>query len=90
VREIGPGGHYLGTGHTQEHFQTAFFMPELLDNNSFEQWQLDGSKDANTRGLEAARRLLDSYQAPPIDPAVDEALLAFIREREAVLPDSLD
>ena len=44
VREIGPGGHYLGTEHTQSHFQTAFFMPELADNNSFEQWQLDGSK----------------------------------------------
>jgi trimethylamine--corrinoid protein Co-methyltransferase len=90
VREIGPGGHYLGTAHTQEHFQTAFFMPTLLDNNSFEQWQLDGSKDASARGLEAARRMLDSYEPPPLDPAIDEALLAFIREREAVLPDSLE
>ena len=90
VREVGPGGHYLGTAHTQNHFQTAFFMPELLDNNSFEQWQLDGSKDANTRGLEAARRSLDHYQAPPLDPAIDEELLAFIQAREAVLPDTLD
>lgn len=90
VREIGPGGHYLGTAHTQSHFQTAFFMPELADNNSFEQWQLDGSKDATARALATARRLLDSYEPPPLDPAVDEALLAFIREREAVLPDSLE
>ncbi len=90
IREVGPGGHYLGTEHTQSHFQTAFFMPELLDNNSFEQWLGDGAKDANARALEAARRLLDSYQAPPLDPAIDEALLAFIREREAVLPDSMD
>ena len=49
VHQIGPGGHYLGTEHTQSHFQTAFFMPELADNNSFEQWQLDGSKDATAR-----------------------------------------
>ena len=90
VREIGPGGHYLGTGHTQAHFQTAFFMPELLDNNSFEQWELDGSKDANARALETARRMLDSYEAPPLDPGVDEALQAFICEREAVLPDTLE
>jgi trimethylamine---corrinoid protein Co-methyltransferase len=90
VREIGPGGHYLGTEHTQAHFQTAFFMPTLLDNNSFEQWQLDGSKDANTRGLEAARRMLEHYEPPPLDPAIDEQLQAFIREREAVLPDSLE
>jgi trimethylamine--corrinoid protein Co-methyltransferase len=90
VREIGPGGHYLGTAHTQSHFQTAFFLPELADNNSFEQWQLDGAKDATARALETARRLLDSYEAPPLDPAIDEALSAFIREREAVLPDSMD
>jgi trimethylamine---corrinoid protein Co-methyltransferase len=89
VREIGPGGHYLGTEHTQSHFQTAFFMPELADNNSYEQWQLDGAKDATARGLETARRLLDTYEPPPLDPAIDEALLAFIREREAVLPDSM-
>jgi trimethylamine--corrinoid protein Co-methyltransferase len=89
VREIGPGGHYLGTAHTREHFQTAFFMPELLDNNSFEQWELDGAKDANQRGLDAARHMLATYEPPPLDPAIDEALLAFIREREAVLPDSM-
>jgi trimethylamine--corrinoid protein Co-methyltransferase len=90
VREVGPGGHYLGTEHTQSHFQTAFLMPELADNNSFEQWQLDGSKDATARALETARRMLDTYEPPALDPEIDEALLAFIREREAVLPDSMD
>ena len=89
VREIGPGGHYLGTAHTREHFQTAFFMPELLDNNSFEQWELDGAKDANQRGLETARQMLANYEPPPLDPAIDEQLQVFIREREAVLPDSM-
>ena len=85
-----PGGHYLATAHTQSHFQTAFFMPELADNNSFEQWQLDGAKDATARALETARRMLDAYEPPPLDPAVDEALQAFIREREAVLPDQME
>jgi trimethylamine--corrinoid protein Co-methyltransferase len=90
VREIGPGGHYLGTEHTQAHFQTAFFMPTLLDNNSFEQWQLDGAKDASARAVEAARRMLESYEPPSLEPSIDEQLQAFIREREAVLPDSLE
>jgi trimethylamine---corrinoid protein Co-methyltransferase len=90
IREVGPSGHYLGTAHTQAHFQSAFFMPEVLDNNSFEQWQLDGSKDANARALETARRMLDTYEEPALDPATDEALQAFIRERESVLPDSMD
>jgi trimethylamine:corrinoid methyltransferase-like protein len=33
--------------------------------------------------------MLDSYEPPALDPAIDEALLAFIREREAVLPDTM-
>ncbi len=88
IHEIGPGGHFLGTAHTQANFQTAFFMPELADNNSFEQWLAEGSKDAPTRALEAASRTLEQFEQPALDPAIDEALLAFIRRREEELPAS--
>ena len=33
--------------------------------------------------------MLDRYEAPPLDAAVDEALLDFIARREAVLPDKV-
>lgn len=90
VGEVGPGGHFLGTAHTQAHFQDAFFMSELFDNNSFEQWLADGEKDAATRGLDAARKALDGYVAPPIDPGLDAALGEFIARRERELPDTQD
>ena len=45
IRDIGPGGHYLGHSHTQANFERAFFMPRLFDNNSFEQWTADGEKE---------------------------------------------
>ena len=64
IRDIGPGGHFFGTAHTQAHFKDAFFMPELMDNNSFEQWQIDGEKTAEQRGIEAAQKMLDSYVPP--------------------------
>ena len=89
VREIGPGGHYLGTEHTQENFQSAFFMPELFDNNSYEQWLAEGATDATSRALVAAKEALDRYEAPPLDQSIDEALKDFIRRREAVLPDEV-
>ena len=88
IREVGPGGHYLGTAHTQANFQTAFFLPDLLDNNSFEQWLADGSLDAAARATDAAARALERYAPPDIDPAAAEALQDFIRRREAELPDS--
>ena len=66
VRDIGPGGHYLGHPHTQEHFQRAFFMPKMFDNNSYEQWRAEGSKDVTARALETAKSLLASYEQPPL------------------------
>ena len=44
-------------------------MSELGDNNSFEQWQVDGSKDAATRGAEAAKKALETYEQPPLKPS---------------------
>jgi len=90
IIEVGPGGHFLGTAHTLENFETAFFMPELLDNNSYEQWLAEGADDANTRGLRAARAALDRYEQPALEPAVDEALLDFIARRERELPDTVE
>ena len=89
VREVGPGGHFLGAEHTRKNFQSAFFMPELLDNNSFEQWEVEGSKDTDTRGREKVREMLGAYQEPDLDPAIDEALKDFIARRETELPEGI-
>lgn len=86
VRDIGPGGHYLGHSHTLENFQRAFFMPEMFDNNSIEQWQADGALDTNTRGLIRARQMLDEYEEPKLDPGIDEALGDYIARREREIP----
>ncbi|MEO0624805.1 MAG: trimethylamine methyltransferase family protein [Pseudomonadota bacterium] len=86
VAEIGPGGHYLGHPHTLENFQRAFFMPELFDNNSIEQWQAEGALDVTARALRHARALLADYEEPKLDPAKDEALRDYIARREREIP----
>ncbi|SEL20985.1 trimethylamine---corrinoid protein Co-methyltransferase [Roseovarius azorensis] len=86
IPDVGPGGHYLGHPHTQENFQTAFFMPELFDNNSIEQWVADGSREITERALIHARRLLDAYEESRLDPGVNEALLDYIARREREIP----
>lgn len=86
VRDIGPGGHYLGHPHTQANFQSAFFMPELFDNNSIEQWVADGSQEITQRALKEAQAMLDAYQEPKLDQAIDEALLDYIARREREIP----
>jgi trimethylamine--corrinoid protein Co-methyltransferase len=84
----GPGQHFLGTAHTLANFETAFYRSEVADNNSFEQWVEDGSKDVVARANTVWKRMLAEYEAPPIDPGIDEALLAFIAQRKAAAPDS--
>jgi trimethylamine--corrinoid protein Co-methyltransferase len=89
VREVGPGGHFLGTRHTLDHFESAFFMPEIMDFNSYEQWSAEGARDAETRGREKARQMLADYQEPTLDPAVHEALREFMARRERELPETV-
>ncbi|MEQ8665899.1 MAG: trimethylamine methyltransferase family protein [Rhodospirillales bacterium] len=86
VQDIGPGGHYLGHQHTQENFQRAFFLPKLFDNNSFEQWQADGSREITQRALEFAKAQLAQYERPGLDLAKDEELRDYIARREREIP----
>lgn len=86
ISDIGPGGHYLGHAHTLENFQTAYFMPEMFDNNSIEQWQAEGSVEITERALKRARKLLSEYQEPELDVAKNEALLDYIARREREIP----
>ena len=86
VRDIGPGGHYLGHPHTLEKFQDAFFIPKLFDNNAIEQWIADGSQEITERALKEAKALLQAYVEPKLDVAVDEALRDYIDRREREIP----
>jgi len=88
VRDVGPGNHYLGCEHTLKNFKTAFYSSTIADNNSFEQWQAEGALDSRDRAKARCKDMLDAYQAPPIEPAVDEALLDFIAEKKESFPDS--
>jgi trimethylamine--corrinoid protein Co-methyltransferase len=88
IREVGPGKHFLGCAHTLANFETAFYRSPLADNNSFEQWEAEGRKDMATRANERWKRMLEEYVAPPLDPAVDEALVDYMDRRKAAFPDS--
>jgi len=88
IREVGPGKHFLGCAHTQANFENAFFRSKVADNNTYEQWAAEGSRDAYQRTGDRVKTMLAEYQAPEIDPAVDEALVEFMEKRKASFPDS--
>jgi trimethylamine--corrinoid protein Co-methyltransferase len=88
LREVGPGNHFLGCSHTQANFETAFWRSGIADNNSFEQWESEGSLDAAQRANKRWKDMLASYEAPSIDPGVDEALCDYIQRKKAAVPDA--
>jgi trimethylamine--corrinoid protein Co-methyltransferase len=88
VLDVGPGGHSLGHQHTQENFQSAFFMPEMFDNNAVEQWVAEGSVEITARAFAQAKKLLSEYQEPTLEVSVDEALQAYIAKREREIPEA--
>lgn len=87
LREIGPGAHFLGAAHTQANFEQAFYRSTIADNNSFEQWEADGSLSAEARAHQKWKDLLAAYQAPPLDEATDEALIDFMDRRKGSFED---
>ena len=88
IREVGPGGHYLGCAHTQAHFREAFWRSEVLDYKPFEPWEDEGARDTARLASERATRLLASYEAPALDPATAEALADYVARKKASMPDA--
>ena len=86
-REAGPGGAYLSTAHTLAHFESANYDSALADTSSYEQWTDSGSLDLERRANSRWKKMLADYEAPALDPAIDEALLDFMARRKAAVPD---
>lgn len=88
IREVGPGGHYLGTAHTQANFKDAFWRTSVLDYKPFETWEEEGARDTATLAAARVHKMLGDYQAPDLDPAVAEALHDYVARKKASMPDA--
>ncbi len=86
--EVGPGGHFLGSAHTLRNYLTAFYAPPLSDSENVESWEEAGSTDMRQRAYVRWNAMLEAYEKPPIDVAVEEELLAYVAKRKEELPDA--
>jgi len=88
IREVGPGGHYLGCAHTQANFKTAFWRSDLFDYKPYETWSEEGGRDTMTLANARYKKLLNDYQQPALDPGIHEALKAYVAKRKSEMPDA--
>jgi trimethylamine--corrinoid protein Co-methyltransferase len=77
IRDVGPGGHFFGTPHTQARYKRLLFA-DPVGLAQFRDLDRSGVAD----GLEKANRVwkerLATYEEPPMDPAMREELDAFV------------
>ncbi|MEX2296164.1 MAG: trimethylamine methyltransferase family protein, partial [Dongiaceae bacterium] len=83
IREVGPGGHFFGVGHTLERYERAFYAPILSDWRNFETWREAGSENGTQRAHKIWKQLLKDYEQPPMDPGRREALDEYLVKRTA-------
>ena len=88
IREVGPGGHYLGCEHTQANFKTAFWRSDLFDYKPFETWSEEGARDTQTLASERVKKMLGDYVQPEMDEGKQEELEAYVANKKASMPDA--
>ena len=87
--EVGHGGHFFGAMHTLERFRDCFWRPTVASTENFERWTRNGSQDHSQRSDARWKALLESYERPPLDDAVEAELLEFVERRAAELGDAV-
>jgi trimethylamine--corrinoid protein Co-methyltransferase len=62
-------------------YENAFYRPLLSDWTNFENWTDAGARNATERATGIWKKLLESYEPPPLDLAVKEAIDAHVARR---------
>ncbi len=83
IAAVGPDGHFFGTPHTQERYTTAFHQPFLSDWRNYEAWDLDGGTWTAARAHNLWKRIVNEFEAPPLDDGIAEDLASFVKRRKA-------
>ncbi|MFI4891299.1 MAG: trimethylamine methyltransferase family protein [Steroidobacterales bacterium] len=83
ISGVPSGGHFFGEPHTMARYEHAFYRPLVSNWQNYENWQLGGGKDATQRATDIWKQALRDYEEPAMDPAIREALDAYIGQRRA-------
>ncbi len=83
IRDVGAGGHFFGSDHTMSRYETAFYTPLLSNWDNHPNWLERGAVQTRERANVIWKQMLTEYAQPPIDPGIDEALLAYMARRKA-------
>lgn len=82
IASVGPGGHFFGSVHTLETYETAFYRPMVASTQNYGAWAEAGAKDAAVRAAAIWQEALRTYEMPPLEEARREAMAEFVAKRK--------
>ena len=80
IYEVGPGGEFLTSRHTLNHFRENFF-PELISRLPYETWVQKDGKDLGTRANEKVRYILENHDPKPLEERIKTELRHIVESR---------
>jgi len=74
IDEVGPGGNFIDTVHTAEHFRRELWFPRLLDREYYQAWLDAGATSTEDRCRAETKRILSEHEVEPVPADLDRAL----------------
>ena len=74
IESVGPGGSFIDTDHTAEHFRKELWFPKLLDREYYQAWLDAGATDMSERCRQMKGDILCTHVPEPLDLNLEQEL----------------
>jgi len=83
IQEVGPGGHFLATYHTLNHFNREFWFPRMLDRARWEEWRAVGARSMGERVQIHMEDILRNHRPLPLATRAQDQIDVILANAEA-------
>jgi trimethylamine--corrinoid protein Co-methyltransferase len=73
IAELGPGGDYLSSEHTVNHYRESWY-PRLFNRNHFDGWLAEDGQSLGERTKKRVEEILCSHEPEPVDPKIRQEI----------------
>ena len=74
IDEVGPGGTFIDSIHTAEHFRRELWVPRVLDREYYQAWLDGGASDTESRCRSRKEEILRTHEPEPLPADLERAL----------------
>jgi len=82
IHRVGPNGHYLKDEHTRRYYKSEYWLPNLVDRTSYEDWVLMGENSFKDRTVARVQKILAEYEQVPLKPETEKLIDVVLEEAE--------